>query len=439
MVLIRVCFFITILLLISDNFYGFFANERTKAHVVIDYNNGEVLSESNAKEKVRPASLTKLMTLFILFDHLEKQKITLETKLKVSKAAAALPQTKLGLPAGSEISVKDAILAVIVRSSNDMARVIAESVAGSESSFVELMNIKAAQLGLSDTHFSNSHGLHNADQYTTAYDMARLSRILMIRHNSYYRLFSVTDFNWNKRNYPNTNRLLEYEGVDGIKTGYTYASGYNLITSASRDNIRVIGVVMGFDSSNGRNIYMKEILDIGFEVSNINRRNAPKYVTKGDNYVNSFQEDDSFRMVSLEEQEDFSENYFSEKIDGNYSEVYTVENIPYVENVVSSNSVSIHPSIKYVTRVKTNKTTKNSNQYKYGIQVGAFSNYKAALNTAYNVVSLKKTSRILKKKNIVISRKNSNYVAKFTSLSKNDAYNACKLLRSSGKDCFVVS
>ncbi|MDR2008610.1 MAG: D-alanyl-D-alanine carboxypeptidase [Alphaproteobacteria bacterium] len=428
--------------------YAFFfkSEDRVKSYVVIDYNTGEVLSESNSSERMYPASLTKLMTLFILFDKLDDGSLTLDTKIKISPAAAALPPSKLGLPAGSTIAVKDALVSIIVRSNNDIALAVAEHIGGSQKGFVDMMNAKAQELGLSGTHFANPHGLTDKNNYSTAYDLAKLSRVLMVHHNAYYSLFSISDFNWNKTRYNSTNHLLDYNGIDGIKTGYTSASGFNLVTSASKDNTRIIAVVMGFYTANGRDDYMKQVIDIGFEIADVSRKNEVAYLAKPDVLKNAISEQPS--VILAAKQENLSDSY---AMDSDYSlnlaniqsetnNLYTIDRVPYIDNL-NSDKIKISPTVKYVPASKNNKKTAKNTKAKgnYAVQVGAFSNYEAALRVSYNVALVKATSSVLKKNNVAVVKKDNMFIAKFTGLSKDQAQNSCKTLKSKGTDCFVVA
>ncbi|MCL2567378.1 MAG: D-alanyl-D-alanine carboxypeptidase [Alphaproteobacteria bacterium] len=425
----------------ESNAFFFSQSDRMKSYVVIDYNTGEVLSESNSHERMYPASLTKLMTLFILFDKLDDGSLTLDTKIKISPAAASMPPSKLGLPAGSSIAIKDALISIIVRSNNDIAYAVAEHIGGSKQGFVDMMNAKAQELGLTGTHFANPHGLTDKNNYSTAYDLARLSRILMIHHNAYYSLFSISDFNWNKTRYNSTNHLLDYNGVDGIKTGYTSASGFNLVTSASKDNTRIIAVVMGFYTSNGRDDYMKQVIDIGFEIAEITRKNEVAYFTKPEILKNNLDDTPSVVLTSAQSKTSISDAY---QLDGDYSlklanintetnDFYTIDRVPYIDNLKGSETVKISPMVKKGAVVK--KSVKG----KYSVQVGAFSNYNAALRTSYNVARIKATSNVLKKKNVAVVQKDNVFIAKFTGLSKTQAQKSCNILKSKGTDCFVAA
>ncbi|NJL07531.1 MAG: D-alanyl-D-alanine carboxypeptidase [Methylacidiphilales bacterium] len=216
------------------------------AAIVVDANTGKVLHESEPDALRHPASVTKVMTLYMLFEQLEAGRLKLDSQLPVSPRAAAQDPTKLGLRPGSTIEVEDAIRALVTKSANDAAVVIAEAIGGDEASFAAMMTRKARALGMSRTTFRNASGLPNPDQVTTARDLSLLGRAIQERFPRYYRYFSTRQFAWRGNSIANHNKLLgRVEGVDGIKTGYTRASGFNLLTSAKRGGRHVVGVVLG--------------------------------------------------------------------------------------------------------------------------------------------------------------------------------------------------
>ncbi|MCW5714142.1 MAG: D-alanyl-D-alanine carboxypeptidase [Bauldia sp.] len=251
------------------------AADANYASIVIDAKTGEVLYSRNADAPRYPASLTKMMTLYLLFEDLERGRVTLRTRLDVSANAAAQAPTKLGVPAGSTIRVEDAILALVTKSANDVAVVIAENLAGSVSAFATRMTTTARALGMTRTTFQNPHGLPNSNQVTTARDMATLGRALQDRFPQYYGYFSTQSFTWNGVRINNHNNLLGLEGVDGIKTGYTNASGYNLVTSIHRDNRYVVAVVMGGDTAAWRDQHMRDLLNTYLPRASTGARTAP--------------------------------------------------------------------------------------------------------------------------------------------------------------------
>ncbi|MCC6736102.1 MAG: D-alanyl-D-alanine carboxypeptidase [Bauldia sp.] len=254
------------------------ATDANYASIVIDAKTGEVLYSRNADAQRFPASLTKMMTLYLLFEDLERGRVTLRTRLDVSANAAAQAPTKLGVPAGSTIRVEDAILALITKSANDVAVVIAENLAGSVSSFATRMTTTARALGMTRTTFQNPHGLPNSNQVTTARDMATLGRALQDRFPQYYGYFATESFVWNGVRISNHNNLLDMDGVDGIKTGYTNASGYNLVTSIHRDGRYVVAVVMGGDSAAWRDQHMRDLINTYLPRASTGPRTAPLVV-----------------------------------------------------------------------------------------------------------------------------------------------------------------
>ena len=245
------------------------------ASIVVDGNTGQVLQATNPDATRHPASLTKIMTLYLLFERLEAGKLKLDTPLKVSEHAADQDPTKLELKPGQTIVVEDAIKGVVTRSANDAAVVIAENIAGSESDFAKQMTQKAHALGMSRTTYVNASGLPNDDQITTARDQALLGRAIQDRFPRYYRYFSIPSFVYRGVTIRNHDRLLgSVEGVDGIKTGFTRASGFNLVTSLHRDGRYVVGVVLGGRSAPQRDAHMRELISEHIKEASL-KRTAP--------------------------------------------------------------------------------------------------------------------------------------------------------------------
>ncbi|WP_027244666.1 D-alanyl-D-alanine carboxypeptidase family protein [Leisingera daeponensis] len=236
------------------------------AAMVIDARTGEVLHSSNADTRLHPASLTKMMTLYIAFEAVRNGEITLDTKVKISRNAAAEPPSKLGLKPGQRIAFRYLIRAAAVKSANDAATAIGETLSGSEAAFTRRMNRTAKALGMTRTTFKNAHGLTASGHLSTASDMTTLGRHLLYDYPEYYNLFSRRSTDAGIREVPNTNRrlLAAYRGADGIKTGYTRAAGFNLVASAKRGDERIIATVFGGKSSTSRNAKVAELLDLGF-------------------------------------------------------------------------------------------------------------------------------------------------------------------------------
>ncbi|MCZ6587198.1 MAG: D-alanyl-D-alanine carboxypeptidase [Alphaproteobacteria bacterium] len=232
------------------------------AAIVIDADSGRILHSRNANTPNFPASLTKMMTLFMTFEALERGTLSLNQHLHVSKRAAGQPASKLGLKEGETITVDDAIRAMSVISANDVATVIAEALGGTEVKFAQMMTERARALGMTRTSFRNASGLPNRRQKTTARDMSILARALIDGLPDYYGYFSVPSFQYKGKNYRSHNSLLkDYAGTDGIKTGYIRASGFNLVTSAERDGVRLIGVVFGGKTAKRRDRQMRRLLN----------------------------------------------------------------------------------------------------------------------------------------------------------------------------------
>ncbi|MCP4327387.1 MAG: D-alanyl-D-alanine carboxypeptidase [Alphaproteobacteria bacterium] len=247
---------------LAIQFFGIAPAAAKYASIVVDGHSGQVLYSRNADTRNYPASLTKMMTLFLLFEAVDEGRFTKASKLKVSARAARQPASKLGLRRGSTITVDQAIRALVIRSANDVAVVVAEALGGTEAKFARLMTAKAHNIGMSKTNFANASGLPNRKQLSTARDMARLAQAIYFTFPHHYHYFSLDSFRWGGRTYRTHNRVVKsYRGADGLKTGYTRASGYNLVTSVERNGRRLIGVVFGGKSSRSRDSHMKRILD----------------------------------------------------------------------------------------------------------------------------------------------------------------------------------
>jgi D-alanyl-D-alanine carboxypeptidase len=235
------------------------------ASMIMDAETGRVYHEVNADTRNYPASLTKMMTLYMLFEKIEQGELSLETKMTVSAHASRQPSSKMWLAPGSKISVEDAILGLVVRSANDVAVVVAEHLGKTERSFAQEMTKKAESLGMTQTNFRNASGLPNRGQLSTARDMATLSQHLMNDFPQYYSYFSRTQFTYQGTTYRGHNKFVDrYDGADGLKTGYINASGFNLAGSAKRDNKRLIGIVFGGKSAKQRDQHLAELMDKGF-------------------------------------------------------------------------------------------------------------------------------------------------------------------------------
>ncbi len=248
------------------------------ADILVDDHSGQVLHETSPDSRRHPASLTKIMTLYLLFEQLETKKLSLDSRLRVSVHASAQAPTKLGLKPNETITVEEAIKAMVTRSANDAAVVVAEAIAGSEPAFAVLMTDKAQMLGMVNTVYVNASGLPADPQITTAREQALLGRAIQERFPEYSRYFAIPCFQYHGVEISNHNALLrEMQGVDGIKTGYTEASGYNLVASVRRDGRHLIGVVLGEKSNAARNARMRQLIE-GHLSQAAPRRAAPSIV-----------------------------------------------------------------------------------------------------------------------------------------------------------------
>ncbi len=263
------------------------ANSAPYAAVVIDARTGEVLHSRNADTRLHPASLTKMMTLYVTFEAVKNGEITLDTMVRISKKAASEPPSKLGLKAGQRIKLRYLIRASAVKSANDAATALGEAISGSEAAFARRMNRTAKAIGMSRTTFKNAHGLTESGHMSTARDMTVLARHLFFDYPEYYNLFSRRTTDAGLREVANTNRrfLGNYRGADGIKTGYTRAAGFNLVASAHRGREHIITTVFGGVSSASRNAKVAELMDLGFRRApsraTVQRTSLPVYADAG--------------------------------------------------------------------------------------------------------------------------------------------------------------
>jgi len=364
------------------------------AAIIIDADSGEILHEVNADTKNYPASLTKMMTLYMTFEALDNGSLKLSEKMVVSRRASGQAPSKLGLKRGETILVRDAILALVTKSANDVATVLAERLGKTEVKFARMMTKKGHELGMKQTTFRNASGLPNRRQLSTARELAVLARALIKNHGKYYTYFSTANFSYKKRTYKNHNKLLKtYKGADGIKTGYIRASGFNLAASAVRNGRRLIGVLMGGRSSKSRNIQMAKLLDKGFSKIGVTTRSV-------------------------------------ENLQNNSPAITITKKQTLTAATASSlnNPPPLHTA---------NKTAKGD----WGIQVGAFSRYAPAHLTASR--TLRRFSALLVGTKVVVypvrDKKNLVFRSRLIGLDKNAAFRACENLKREGLACHAVS
>lgn len=351
--------------------------------IIIDAETGDVLSSSNADSLRYPASLTKLMTLYITFNALDKGLIKFEDKLPVSRNAANRSPSKLGLKKGETITVRDAVLALIVKSANDCATVLAEGLGYSEENFAKTMTEVAQELGLKNTTFKNASGLPNRAQKTTARDMALLGAAMYHHFPEYYKLFATKKFTYNGRTYYTHNHLLKsFEGADGMKTGFTNAAGYNIVTSAERDGHRVIAVTMGHNTIRQRDTKVASLMKKGLQkLAMSDHIEAPNLYANADTHT--------------------------------YGEPSLIEAATVADEAPASDV--------------------------WAVQIGAFSNYAKARNYA---ISVKKQLKMAGAEiDIEPAQKGSAviYRSKLVGFEKNEADKTCNSLKKSNKSCIVIA
>lgn len=348
------------------------------AAISVDAASGDVLFSRNADARRYPASLTKVMTLYLAFDALDSGKLRLNDRLVISPHAAAQPPTKLGLRAGSSIPVKDALNVIVVRSANDLAVALAEKLGGSEAGFVRQMNRKARALGMRHTHFANASGLPNPRNVTTARDLAVLARAMVRRHSERYALFDQSRTHYRGRVIYGHNPLLRQPGIDGMKTGYIGASGFNLMTSGVRRGHRVIAVVLGGSTAAVRDRYMVRLMDASFVAAATRETDHPVLVSE----------------------------------------------------ILSGHKRS--PHIQLASSVRRAKPPAS----RWRVQVGAYSSAEAS--SARLAELAKQHPQHFDEDDGHVTPANGLYLARFAADSRSDAEEDCQLLEREGADCLAV-
>jgi D-alanyl-D-alanine carboxypeptidase len=367
------------------------------AAIVVDQTTGEVIHERHADDQNYPASLTKMMTLYMVFTAIKNGRLKLDTPLAVSANASTQSPSKVGLKDGDTIKVEDAILALVTKSANDVAVVVAEALAGSEERFAEAMTKRARALGMTQTTFRNASGLPDSGQVSSARDLARLAIALRRDYPTYYRYFSTASFDYNGASFINHNKLLgRYDGVDGIKTGFTQASGFNLVASAERDGRRLVAIVMGGDTAHQRDRQVMKLLDGAFGVAPMPR--DLKVADRGPAKVTA-----------------------------------SAERKAKTKRLVSK-ALDLAPQ-READAMRTSKKG-------YAIQVGAYDTkgeaHKALEKVSHKVGALVEGSERGVSK-VKLKRGKTLYRAAFSGLSKNDADKACKKLTRTKVPCLVIA
>jgi D-alanyl-D-alanine carboxypeptidase (penicillin-binding protein 5/6) len=387
------------------------------AAIVVDAKSGEVLYAKNADAARYPASVTKVMTLYLAFEALASGKLELEDRVVFSPRASAQSPTKLGVRAGDSISVQQAMQSMATKSANDAAVALAEKLGGTEQKFAALMTLRAQELGMTNSHFVNASGLPDSRQISTARDLAILSRAVMRDYPQYYKLFSTTAFVFRGQTMGNHNKLLyRMEGVDGIKTGFTNASGFNVAVSAVRDNRRLIAIVMGGPSGAVRDNTAQKLLATGFDV--MTRRAGGETITVAQNYFES--PGLSGPMSPSMQQGDKDED--SGKI---------------VLASATPNARMTALAIAEPQAERTEPKAAKTSGGRWTVQVGSF----ASKSDAREQIALvnKRFSKTFNAGTPATERDDGKYRARFTGFTERQARDACKALKAKKQPCMVMA
>ncbi len=415
--------------------------KRRYAAIVVDHATGETLHAHDADVELYPASLTKMMTLYMVFDALDRGEIALTTRWPISKRSAGMPASKLGLKAGRTITVEEVVLALAIKSANDAAVVAAEALGGSEAAFALEMTRRAAKLGLKRTAFRNASGLPDTRQRSTARDMARLSRRLIIDHGAYYDYFSRKSFRYNGRTYTSHNRLMaKYAGMDGLKTGYIRASGFNLAATAVRDGRRVTVVVFGGRTSRSRDAEVARLLDLGF--AKVRNRPLPLLVAKPPlpkpPLVAAPPAGRPGTVVAA-----LDDALPGRPLDTIKTGAAPGAILPAIKAPAAERDVAMLGPVPMARpgglRLRTG-APKAAATGGYGVQVGAYHDPEAARRRAYEAA--RRVPGVLLQGDVQVSalagRRATVYRARFVGLERPEALQACDALERAAVDCLVI-
>lgn len=415
------------------------------AAIVIDAKTGKVLHSRNAYAKRYPASLTKMMTLYLVFEDLKAGRISKSSRLVMTRAGARRPPSKIGLRVGQSISMEQAILSLVTKSANDVSTAIGDKLAGSEAKFAKRMTLKARQLGMKNTTFKNANGLTARGQLTTAADMAKLGMALREHFPRRYKYFSTRSFKFGKRRYGNHNKLLgRVRGVDGIKTGYTRASGFNLVSSVSSRNRRIVAVVMGGRSGRSRNAQMKKLIRAYLPKASTgkSRRQIARATSSRSTRVASRVTSAKTKAVARKANSLISSRVKSAHATNqpNLKSVATVKKQLVALNSKSTPKPELRPSVDMVKTASLGGTSKKVTGWQ--IQIAASDSEPKLLDLMKSVQS--KNSRLLGKKTMSTPSVKRNgkklYRGRFSGfVSKRDATNACKTLKRKKVDCLALN
>lgn len=420
------------------------------ASIVVDVASGEVLHAANADATRYPASLTKMMTLYLLFEALEEGRIMLDQPLHVSSYAASKPASKLWLPAGSTITVREAIPALIIRSANDVAVVVAEALGGSESGFAQQMNAKARQLGMTATQFRNASGLPDGGQTSTARDMATLGIHLMNDYPAYYHHFANTSFSYGGKIYNGHNRLLtNYDGADGLKTGYINASGFNVATSAVRDGRRIVAVVMGGFTAQSRDAHMADLLDRGFARASMLGGSdwvAKADVTGGDEPIQAASpatQAQPDRIAELAHASSASQTHGSDRVsEEQQAPAFEGTFLAAAQTVSLDASASMSDAAGEMSSDDPILALMNGFEQEMGgdwsVQIGAFHDPDQARMLADRAADYLQQEQLRARINVTESPERQVFRARLVDMEETQARSACNRLQQQGMDCLVT-
>ena len=430
-----------------------FLNAFEFATYVIDARSGDFLYGKNYNKKLHPASLTKMMTLYLAFNELKNNRIKLDQTVSISSNASNEPPSKLGLKKGQRVSVRNLIRGAAIRSANDAATALGELISGSENKFADYMTLAAQQMGMKDTTFKNAHGLTSAKHISTPKDMAILARRLIYDFPEYYNLFGRNSVNVLGRTLYNTNRkfLSQYNGSDGIKTGFTSSAGFNLAASAKRGNKRIIGVVFGSSSVSLRNKRMTELLNIGFANSKENVAFTslkklslyPNIINiSGENSLLKVSKEPVKRPLILEKIPLVENNKNSDEIEkliiGLNNDLKMEFKLVEYSKIPLVRPVSFMIKGKKITNLKNNQNIEE-NQSPLSIMVGFYYNkYNAELDLPgilLNDSSL--TNEINAEVVSVVYMKKQGFRINISPLTKQNAIRACEKIKALGQLCEI--
>lgn len=419
-----------------------------KAAMVVDGYSGRILYASNADKPRYPASITKVMTLYLLFEQMRDGRMNFKTRLKVSAEAASRPPSKLGLKPGSTISVKDAVYALVTKSANDVAAVVAENIAGSESAFARMMTQKARAMGMTNTTFRNASGLPDSKQVTTARDLITLGRRMRTDFPKLSKVFSTRYFTYGKRKFRNHNRLLfSYEGMEGMKTGFTRASGFNLLACSRRKDKYLLAVVLGGRSGKARNALMRRLLDKSWAkavVLNAYKKSKPMAIAGVVHDFDNLPErnpafhDVDFGPAPRISEEEVAEIELAVAEEGNDEPVVESEQIETAASLAAETK-SVAPQ-KVVSQGSGQDAASLTPPGPYHIQVGSFLSPKLA-ETQLVSVSQKANSMLRGHGGHTVRgevKGKSYYRARYSSFSRSNATRTCAALKKIQIDCLVV-